>query len=346
MFELFNIEIGSTAILILMIIAIVIILSSFFTVEQQSVYLVERFGKFVRIAEPGLNFKIPFIELIRDKVSLRVMQLDVEVETKTLDNVFIHITTSVQYRILPNKIYQAFYTLENANNQIQSFVFDVVRARIPSIKLDDVFSKKDEIAIAVREELHEVMNEFGYDIIKALVTDINPDAKVKQAMNEINEAQRLRVAATERGEAEKIIKVKAAEADAQAHILQGEGIAGQRKAIICGLRDSLAEFQKDVNNVETRDVMSLILIAQYFDTLKEIGRSGKMTSIMIPHSPSSIGDLQQQIREAIISGGQIFKSEMSASSEDKTNSSPDKANTAEYSEKIKKKRISPFEDLI
>ncbi len=182
-----------------------------------------------------------------------------------------------------------------------------MRARVPAIKLDDVFSKKDEIADAVRDELHEVMSEFGYDIIKALVTDINPDQKVKSAMNEINEAQRLRIAATERGEAEKIIKVKSAEADAQSHILQGQGIAGQRKAIIEGLRDSLTEFQKDVQDVDTRDVMSLILIAQYFDTLKEMGKNGNMNSIMIPHSPSSLGDLQQQIREAIISGSQVPK---------------------------------------
>lgn len=294
--------------LYLIIIAFIIFIA-FFTVEQQSAYIVERFGKFVRIAEPGLNFKIPLIETISGKVSLRLMQLDVEVETKTLDDVFIHITTSVQFKIIPNKIYQAYYTLDNARDQIQAFIFDVVRARVPTIKLDDVFSKKDEIADAVRNELHEVMSEFGYDIIKALVTDINPDQRVKKAMNEINEAQRLRIAATERGEAEKIIKVKAAEADAESHILQGQGIAGQRKAIIEGLRDSLTEFQKDVNDVDTRDVMSLILIAQYFDTLKEMAKNGNMNSIMIPHSPSSLPDLQAQIRNAILSSGQVLKSQ-------------------------------------
>ncbi|MEK6733602.1 MAG: SPFH domain-containing protein [Pseudomonadota bacterium] len=291
---------------ILLLVVGFILFLSLFTVEQQSAYLVERFGKFLRIAYPGLNIKIPFIDTIRGRVSLKLMQLDVEVETKTLDNVFIHITTSVQFKIIPEKIYQAYYALDNPRNQIQAFIFDVVRARIPSIKLDDVFSKKDEIANAVREELHEVMSEFGYDIIKALVTDINPDSKVKTAMNEINEAQRLRIAATERGEAEKIIKIKAAEAEAQSHILQGEGIAGQRKAIIHGLRDSLTEFQKDVHDVDTRDVMSLILIAQYFDTLKEMTKHGNTNSIMIPHSPSSLSDLQQQIRDAIITGGQIL----------------------------------------
>lgn len=291
--------------LIIGIILLVLLFLSFFTVEQQTAYIVERFGKFTRIALPGLNFKIPVIESVSGKVGMRLMQLDVEVETKTLDDVFIHIITSVQFRVIPDKIYQAFYILDDPRKQIQAFVFDVVRAKVPQIKLDDVFSKKDEIANSVQEELHEVMNEFGYDIIKALVTDINPDPKVKAAMNEINEAQRLRLAATERGEAEKIIKVKSAEAEAESHILQGEGIAGQRKAIIEGLRDSLTDFQKDVHDVDTKDVMCLIMIAQYFDTLKEMGKTGNANTIMIPHSPSSMSDLQQQIRDAIITGNQV-----------------------------------------
>lgn len=291
--------------MIFLILLVIGLFFCFFTVEQQSAYLVERFGRFVRVAMPGLNFKIPLIEQISGKVSMRIMQLDVQVETKTLDNVFLQIIASVQFRILPDKIYQAFYTLDDARSQIQAFVFDVVRARVPAIKLDDVFSKKDEIADSVRAELQEVMNDFGYDIIKALVTDIDPDKKVKAAMNEINEAQRLRVAATERGEAEKIIKVKAAEADAQSHILQGEGIAGQRKAIVEGLHSSLIEFQKGVDSVQTQDVMNLILIAQYFDTLKEIAKNSTSNTIMIPHSPSSLSDLQQQIRDAIITANQV-----------------------------------------
>ena len=194
--------------IILVAVGLILIFTIFFTVEQQTTHIVERFGRFVRLCTPGLNFKIPLIEQVSGKVSLRIMQLNVEIETKTLDDVFVKIVTAVQYRILPQKIYEAFYTLDNAEGQIQAFVFDVVRAKVPKIKLDDVFSKKDEIADVVKEELKEVMNEFGYDIVKALVTDINPDAKVKTAMNEINEAQRLRIAAMERGEAEKILKVK------------------------------------------------------------------------------------------------------------------------------------------
>lgn len=286
---------------IALILGIAVGFFSFFIVHQQSVALVERFGKFIRIANPGLNFKIPLIETISGRISLRVSQLDVDVETKTRDNVFVRISASVQYKVLPEKAYNAYYTLDNAELQIQSFVFDVVRARVPNIDLDDIFSKKDEIASSVRQELKDVMNNFGYDIINALVTDINPDAKVKAAMNEINESQRLRVAAMERGEAEKIIKVKQAEADAESRILQGRGMAGQRKAILDGLKESLSEFRTDVPGIDNQEIMNLIMMAQYFDTLKEMSINGKMNSIMLPHSPSGLSDIADQIRGAILS---------------------------------------------
>ena len=288
--------------IIVSIVALVVLLSSsLFTVNQQFLVFIERFGKFARIANPGLNFRIPLIETVRGKLSLRVTQLDVEVETKTLDNVFVKISTSVQYKVLSDKAYHAFYTLNNAESQILSFVFDVVRAHVPNIILDDVFAKKDEIANSVKQELKEVMNEFGYDIIKALVTDINPDAKVKAAMNEINESQRLRVAAMERGEAEKIMKVKQAEAEAESKILQGKGIAGERKAVIEGLKESLSGFHQQNPGMTNNEVMNLIMLAQYFDTLKEMGSSGKMNTIMIPHSPSGIDDMTAQVRNAILS---------------------------------------------
>jgi regulator of protease activity HflC (stomatin/prohibitin superfamily) len=193
--------------------ALAALASTFFTVEQRTTAIVQRFGKFVREAGPGLNVKIPFIDKVIGRINLRVQQLDVKIETKTEDNVFVHVVVAVQYYVLPNKVYDAFYKLDDAGRQITSFVFDVVRARVPKIKLDDVFEKKDEIADVVKGELAQVMEGFGYGILKALVTDIDPDAKVKQSMNEINAAQRLRVAATEKGEAERILKVKAAEGD-------------------------------------------------------------------------------------------------------------------------------------
>ncbi|QOL19518.1 SPFH domain-containing protein [Candidatus Bodocaedibacter vickermanii] len=289
------------------VLVLILVLSSLFIVDQQSAAIIERFGRFLRISQAGLNIKIPFVDRIQGRVTLRLKQLDVAVETKTLDNVFVDIVASVQYRVLPDKVYKAFYILDNADAQIQAYVFDVIRARVPLINLDDVFSKKDEIANSVKEELQEVMNDFGYDIIKALVTDINPDNRVKTAMNEINEAQRLRVAAMERGEAEKILKVKQAEAESESKILQGKGIAGQRRAIMEGLKESLGEFQRQIGDSSPRDAMTLIMMSQYFDTLKDLGLHSNQNTILIPHSPSSMNDLFDQMRNAIITGNQAVE---------------------------------------
>ncbi len=277
----------------------------FFTVEQQKAAVVQRFGKFARIANPGLNMKIPWIDWVAGKVSLRVQQLNVEVETKTQDNVFLRVMVSVQYFVQPDKVYEAFYKLADPSTQITSFVFDVVRARVPQIKLDDVFEKKDEIADAVHAELSQVMDDFGYGIVRALVTDIDPDAKVKMAMNEINAAQRMRMAAQEKGEADKILTVKAAEAEAESKALQGKGIADQRKAIIDGLKESVADFQQALGGVNTQDVMNLVLITQYFDMLKDIGQTSETNTILIPHSPGALGDLSSQIRDAVMTANQV-----------------------------------------
>lgn len=276
-----------------------------FTVQQQTAAVVTRFGKFARVALPGLNFKIPFIETVAGRINLRVQQLDVKVETKTEDNVFVHVVVAVQYHVLPEKVYDAFYRLANANMQITAFVFDVVRARVPRIKLDDVFEKKDEVADAVKNELSHVMYDFGYAIVKALVTDIDPDHTVKEAMNAINAAQRMRIAATEKGEAERILKVKSAEAEAQSKALQGKGIADQRRAIVEGLRESVDEFQRTVPGASAQDVMNLVLMTQYFDTLKEIGASSQTNTILIPHSPGSLSDITQQMRNAMITADAV-----------------------------------------
>ncbi len=285
--------------------ALVLAFSSFFMVAQQTNAIVERFGKFVRIASPGLNFKIPLVERVAARPSLRVHQLDVDVETKTSDDVFVRVVVSVQYYILPDSVYRAVYMLDDASAQIRSFVFDVVRARVPNIAIDDLFRKKDEIADAVKEELSQVMSDFGYGIVKALVTDIEPDAKVKAAMNEINAAQRLRLAAQEKGEAEKILKVKAAEADAEAKALAGRGIADQRKAIVDGLRESVDEFQRSIPGASPQDVMNLVLMTQYFDTLKDVGASSATNTILMPHSPGALSDLSSQLRDAMITAQQV-----------------------------------------
>lgn len=278
-----------------------------FVVKQQTVALVERLGKFERAATPGLNFKIPLLDSIPARVNMRVQQLDVAVETKTEDDVFVHIQVSVQYMVDPAKVYEAYYKLNNVKEQITSYVFDVVRARVPLLKLDDVFSHKDEIADAVKEELQTTMNEFGYKIIKALVTDIGPDEKVKNAMNEINAATRMRMAAAEKGEADRILKVKAAEADAQSKELQGRGIANQRKAIIEGLKESVEEFKNSIEGSTAQDVMMLVLMTQYFDTLKEVAEHSNSNTIMIPSSPGGLETLTEQIRSAIISATETSK---------------------------------------
>ncbi len=280
--------------------------SAIFTVEQQTTAVVERFGKFIRQASAGLNFKIPLIERVAGRISMRIRQLDVPVETKTLDNVFVNVAVSVQFHVLEDKVYEAFYKLNDPERQITSFVFDVVRASVPTMKLDDVFEKKDQIANNVKAELSDTMEKFGYGIVKALVTDINPDAKVKAAMNEINEASRLRVAANERGEAEKILKVKAAEAEARSTELQGIGMANQRKAIISGLKESISDFKEAVEGAQSTDVMNLVLLTQYFDTLKSLGDKGANT-ILVPHSPGALTDISEQIRNAMITANAVDK---------------------------------------
>lgn len=282
------------------IVAVVIFLifSSIFIVDQQTCAIIERLGKFQRLAYPGLNFKIPLIENKRASLSMRIHQLEVVVETKTKDNVFVKAVIAVQYRVLQSKIYEAFYMLQDPVGQITSFVFDLVRAQVPAMDLDDVFSRKDDIADAVKKELENPMSDFGYEIIKALVTDIDPDANVKSAMNEINTAQRLRVAATEKGEAEKILKVKQAEAEAESCILHGKGVAGQRQAIIEGLCQSVDEFVKQTGTTPAH-VMDMVLLIQYIDTLKDIGSNSKSNVVFVPHNPGNFSAMGDQLRETI-----------------------------------------------
>ncbi len=277
----------------------------FYTVQQQTAAILQKLGKFSRVAEAGPHFKMPFVERVAGYVNLRVQQLDVEVETKTSDNVFVRALVAVQFHVLKDKIYQAFYRLDDPTSQIKAYVFDVVRARVPKMKLDDVFEKKDEIADAVKVELREVMDDFGYGIVKALVTDIDPDHKVKESMNEINAAQRMRVAATEQREAGKILQREAAEAEAESKALSGKGIADQRRAIIDGLRESVDEFQKSVPGASPQDVMNVVLMTQYFDMIKELGATSHTNTILVPHSPSTVTDLADQIRSSMMVANQV-----------------------------------------
>ena len=278
------------------------ILSGFYQVRTAEAIVIQRMGKFNRVANAGINFKLPWLDQIAGRIDLRVQQLALDVETKTKDNVFVKIPVSVQYHVIPEKVYEAFYKLANPKQQISSYVFNVILGHVPKMILDDAFLQQSDIAIAIKEGLDDVMKTYGYAIDQALVTDIEPDEKVKAAMNDINAAQREQVAATARGEAEKILKVKQAEAEAQSKALQGQGIANQRKAIIEGLKDSVEAFSKAVEGSTPHDVMMLVLVTQYLDTMKEIGANDKSNTIFMSHSPAAIGDLFRQMQEAIMIG--------------------------------------------
>lgn len=276
----------------------------FYTVKEQTAAVIEAFGKFARVAPPGLHIKKPW-EAVAGRMPLSIQELQVNVETKTQDDVFVRLVIAVQYYVIPDRVREAFYRLSRPVMQIESYVFDEVRSAVPNMKLDEVFQEKDTIAKAVKEGLDETMQQYGYGIVRALVNDIDPDAKVKAAMNEINAAQRLRKAAEERGEAERILKVKQAEGEAQSKILQGKGIAGQRKAIVDGLRESVEEFQRGIPGATHNDVMQLVLMTQYFDTLKDIGATSRSTTILMPHTPGALADLTDQVRSAILTGNVV-----------------------------------------
>ena len=280
--------------------ALTLILGSFFTVSTAQVAIITRFGKFLRVAEAGLNWKMPYFDTVSGIVSLRVNQIALTMETKTKDNVFVTIPISVQNRVRPERVYDAFYKLSDPVAQIKSYVEQVILGHVPSMTLDEVFASQSSIAAAVKQELDADMAAFGYEIVNVLVTDIVPDAKVKSAMNAINAAQREQVAATARGEADKILVVKKAEAEAESKALQGQGIANQRKAIVEGLQASIEQFQKAVEDATAREVMQLVLVTQYFDTLKAIGESDKTNTLFLAHSPGSVKEVSDQILESML----------------------------------------------
>ena len=288
---------------ILLALAVLLILSGLFVVKQQTAAVIERFGKFLAIRQSGLHLKIPFIDRISGRISLRILQLDVIVETKTKDDVFVKLKVSVQYQVVQERVYDAFYKLDYPQDQITSYVFDVVRAVVPKMKLDDVFEKKDDIAIAVKSELNDAMTNYGYDIIKALVTDIDPDGEVKNAMNRINAAERKKVAAQYEGGAERILIVEKAKAEAESKRLQGQGIADQRREIARGLEESV-----DVLNgvgINSQEASALIVVTQHYDTLQSIGESTNSNLILLPNSPQAGSDMLNNMVASFTASNQI-----------------------------------------
>jgi len=292
---------------LVVIFALSIVFGSFFTVETAQVAIVQRLGKFARVAGPGLNWKTPFLEIVVRRMSMKVQQFDVQVETKTQDNVFVQIPVSIQYKVIPDAVEAAFYKLSDPVKQIESMVYNVVLGHVPKMKLDDTFLNQADIASDLRDNLDASMKEYGYSIVKVLISDIVPDTKVKAAMNDINAAQREREATVSRAETNKLLLVKQAEAEAESKRLQGEGIANQRKAIISGLKDSVEDFAKTVPGSTPQYVMQLVLMTQYFDTLKDIAANDHTNTVLIPHSPSTLTDLFTQIRNAVITGTELTR---------------------------------------
>jgi regulator of protease activity HflC (stomatin/prohibitin superfamily) len=272
----------------------------FFTVEQNQRVIVERFGKFVRVAGPGLQMKTPFVQRVAGRMTLQVEQLNAEIETKTKDNVFVRVQLAVQYKVgaSEQQVQDAYYKLDNAQVQIQSYAFDVVRSHIPSMDLDEAYADADTIAMHIQDTLHRQMAEYGYEIVKALITNSEPDQRVKDAMNNINASQRNQIAAAAQGDAQKTLAVKKAEGEKETMRLQGEGIAAERKAIAEGLHESLEIIAQ--HGLDPKEAMALVALTQYTDMIRALGEGSKTNTILLPHSPSGVGDLLSQIRNGIL----------------------------------------------
>ncbi|AMA50528.1 MULTISPECIES: SPFH domain-containing protein [Flavobacterium] len=281
----------------------ILLISSFFTVKQQTAVVVERFGKFNSIRQSGLQIKIPIIDRIAGRVNLRIQQLDVVIETKTKDNVFVKMKVSVQFKVIQEKVYDAFYKLEYPHDQITSYVFDVVRAEVPKLILDDVFVRKDDIAVAVKRELNEAMTTYGYDIINTLVTDIDPDIQVKNAMNRINAADREKTAAEYEAEAQRIRIVAKAKAEAESKRLQGQGIADQRREIARGLVESVDVLNKV--GINSQEASALIVVTQHYDTLQAIGSDTNSNLILLPNSPQASTDMLNNMVASFSASNQV-----------------------------------------
>ncbi|MGB1169924.1 MAG: SPFH domain-containing protein [Flavobacteriaceae bacterium] len=281
----------------------ILIYGAVFIVKQQTAVIIETFGRFASVRQSGLHFKIPLVQRIAGRLSLKIQQLDVIIETKTLDDVFVKLKVSVQFKVIKNKVEDAFYKLDYPHDQITSYVFDVVRAEVPKMKLDDVFVKKDDIAIAVKSELNDAMVNYGYDIIKTLVTDIDPDAQVKAAMNRINAAEREKTAAQYDGDAARILIVEKAKAEAESKRLQGQGIADQRREIARGLEESVEVLNKV--GINSQEASALIVVTQHYDTLQSIGQETNSNLILLPNSPQAGSQMLNDMVASFTASNQI-----------------------------------------
>jgi regulator of protease activity HflC (stomatin/prohibitin superfamily) len=287
----------------ILVLILLLLVFGLFIVKQQTAFIIERFGKFNSIRFAGLHFKIPIVDRIAARLSLRIQQLDVVVETKTKDDVFVNMKISVQYQLLREKVYDAFYKLQNPHEQLTAYILDLVRAEIPKMLLDDVFEKKDDIAFAVKRDLKEAMLEYGYDIVKALVTDIDPDHSVKQAMNRINAAEREKIAAQHEGDAQRILIVERARAEAESKRLQGKGIADQRREIARGLEESVDTLNKA--GINPQEASALIVITQHYDTLQAVGSESNSNLILLPNNPNAASTMLNDMTASLLAANKV-----------------------------------------
>ena len=308
--------------IIFLVVGLFILLSSFFTVKQQTSAIVERFGRYASTRTSGLQLKIPVIDRIAGRVNLKIQQLDVIIETKTKDNVFVKLKVSVQFKVLQDKVYEAFYKLEYPHDQITSYVFDVVRAEVPKLKLDDVFERKDDIAVAVKRELNDAMSTYGYDIINTLITDIDPDIQVKNAMNRINAADREKTAAEYEAEAGRIRIVAKAKAEAESKRLQGQGIADQRREIARGLVESVDVLNKV--GINSQEASALIVVTQHYDTLQAIGADANSNLILLPNSPQAGSEMLNNMVASFTASNQVGEAMRKANSTKRVKGSGEK----------------------
>jgi regulator of protease activity HflC (stomatin/prohibitin superfamily) len=292
-------EIFGVLLLVFAFIVLIPILRSIFTIQQAHAGIIERFGRFHRVVQPGLHLKFPYIDRLAAILSLKIEQNTITADTKTKDNVFVKVNIAVNYRVVAGREREAYYTLSDAKAQIQAYVLDVARSKIPAMTLDEVFERKDDVAQAVTQHLSQLMQQYGFEIVSSLVVDVQPDSAVVAAMNEIQAQSRLQLAAQAKAEANKILAVKAAEAEAESKALQGKGIADQRKAIVAGLNDSVASLASAAQT-SPAEVLRTLLMTQYFDTIREIGIQSGTKVILLPHSPGSMVDIGNQIRDAMI----------------------------------------------
>ena len=318
---------------ILILLAALLVFGTFFVVKQQTSALVERFGKYTSTRQSGLQLKIPIVDRVAGRISLKIQQLDVVVETKTKDDVFVKLKVSVQYKVIKDKVYEAFYKLDFPQDQITSYVFDVVRAEVPKMKLDDVFERKDDVAIAVKSELNDAMINYGYDIIKTLVTDIDPDLQVKEAMNRINASEREKVAAQFEGDAQRILIVEKAKAEAESKRLQGQGIADQRREIAKGIEDSVGTLGSV--GINSQEASALIVVTQHYDTLQSIGGETNSNLILMPNSPQAGSTMLNDMVAAFTASskiGEAMQKENQKNSRSAPSNKPDTPQTPEFGE--------------